>query len=333
MNEPVLALDANGRVTLANRAALELTGQAQLPAGRPLIEVLRIPALDDAVTAANRGAAAAPVEFQLAGERPRMILAHVTAQRSAGCVVVLHDVTEFRRLEKVRSDFVANVSHELRTPVATILANAETLAGGALDDRERAPEFLEAMVRSATRLGRIIDDLLDLSKIEAGAYPLEPQEIPVAEAAGGAMRLLAERARAKGVELRWLEPTEPVGSVWADEHALEDILGNLLDNAIKYTPEGGHVRLTARRAGAAVRVEVADDGPGIPPHQRLRVFERFYRVDAGRSREMGGTGLGLSIVKHLVEAMGGRAGVDPVEPHGSCFWVSLPSNRTPLKTR
>lgn len=147
------------------------------------------------------------------------------------------------------------------------------------------------------------------------------------------MRLLAERARAKGVELRWLEPTEPVGSVWADEHALEDILGNLLDNAIKYTPEGGHVRLTARRAGAAVRVEVADDGPGIPPHQRLRVFERFYRVDAGRSREMGGTGLGLSIVKHLVEAMGGRAGVDPVEPHGSCFWVSLPSNRTPLKTR
>ena len=333
MNEPVLALASDGRVTLANRAALELTGRAQPPVGRPLIEVLRVPALDDAVSAARRGAHPAPVEFQLAGERARVILAHVNAQRSGGCVVVFHDVTEFRRLEKVRSDFVANVSHELRTPVATILANAETLAGGALEDRDRAPEFLEAMVRSATRLGRIIDDLLDLSRIEAGAYPLEPEELDVAEAARGAIRLLAERARAKGVEVRWVEPGETLPSAFADEHALEDVLGNLLENAVKYTPEGGHVAITARRAGAAVRIEVADDGPGIPPHQRLRVFERFYRVDAGRSREMGGTGLGLAIVKHLVEAMAGRVGVDPVEPNGSCFWIALPTRRTPLVAR
>ncbi|MFN7952966.1 MAG: ATP-binding protein [bacterium] len=325
MNEAVLAIDANGLVTLMNRAALELAGRERVPTGRPLIELLRVPALDDAVTAARAGGVPAPVEFQAGGERPRTILARIAGQPGGGCVVVFHDVTEIRRLEKVRSDFVANVSHELRTPVAAILANAETLAGGALDDRERAPEFLEAMVRNAARLGRIIDDLLDLSKIEAGAYPLAPQEVNVAELACAALALLADAARAKQITLAWDESCPDSLTAWADEHALEDVLGNLLDNAVKYTPAGGHVTMTARAQGEHVRIEVSDDGPGIPPHQRTRVFERFYRVDAGRSREMGGTGLGLAIVKHLVDAMGGRVGVDPVDPHGSRFWVLLPA--------
>ncbi len=324
MSEAVLALDTGGRVTLMNRAALDLLGLAQPRTDRTLLELLRVPALDDAVRGAAAKGAPASVELELVGERPTAVLARVTPQRAGGCVVVLHDVTEIRRLEKVRRDFVANVSHELRTPVAAILANAETLAGGALEDAERAPEFLEAMVRSATRLGRIIDDLLDLSRIEAGAYPLEPQEVDARETARRAMALLAEAARAKGIELREAEATGGITAVWADENALEDLLGNLLDNAVKYTAEGGHVTVGARPAGEAVRIEVIDDGPGIPAHQRSRVFERFYRIDAGRSREMGGTGLGLAIVKHLVEAMGGRAGLDPVTPHGSCFWITLP---------
>ena len=325
MSEPVLAIDTVGSVTLVNRAALALVGDARRAVGRPLIELLRVPALDDAVRAARGGAAPAPVEFQLGSERSRTILARVAGQPSAGCVVVLHDVTEIRRLEKVRSDFVANVSHELRTPVAAILASAETLAGGALDDRERAPEFLDAMVRNAARLGRIIDDLLDLSKIEAGAYPLALQDVSVPAAACNALALVADAARAKQITLAWDESADESLMAWADEHAIEDVLGNLLDNAVKYTPAGGHVTMTARAQGEHVRIEVSDDGPGIPPHQRTRVFERFYRVDAGRSREMGGTGLGLAIVKHLVDAMGGRVGVDPVDPHGSRFWVLLPA--------
>jgi signal transduction histidine kinase len=231
-----------------------------------------------------------------------------------------HERDQLKRMERVRRDFVANVSHELRTPVSVILSNAETLADGAIEDRARRDAFLQAIVRNADRLSRLITDLLDLARIEAGRYPIELEPIPLAEVVDDVVATLRTRAEERGQTLT----TEiPDVEVVADERALEHVLGNLLDNALKYTPPGGHVVVRARQDGDLARIEVADDGPGVPEEHRDRLFERFYRVDPGRSREIGGTGLGLSIVKHLVQAMDGEVGVEPRTPRGSVFWFRL----------
>ena len=244
-------------------------------------------------------------------------------------VIVMHDVTELRRLETVRKDFIANVSHELRTPVAVIQANAETLVAGALRDPERARSFLDAISRHAERLGRLVSDLLDISRIEAGKYPLVIEPVDLRVLVDGTIAALGLQAGEKGIALVSRLP----GELWVagDDKALEQVLFNLVSNAIKYTPSGGHVEVDAvviEREGdeaMRLRVEVRDDGPGIDPRHHRRVFERFYRVDPGRARDMGGTGLGLAIVKHLVEAMGGQVGVDARRPHGSIFWFTVPT--------
>lgn len=240
---------------------------------------------------------------------------------SGGAVLVMHDVTEIRRLETVRRDFVANVSHELRTPVSIIQANTETLLSGALDQPEQARRFLDAVRRNAERLGQLISDLLDISRIEAGKYKIEMRSLALSSVAHSVSKAVAEACRQRGVNFAVQVPAEL--RVRADAGALEQVLVNLIENAVKYGPEGGCVELVALEQGAMVRIEVRDQGPGIAPDQRRRVFERFYRVDPGRSRHMGGTGLGLAIVKHLIEAMGGDVGVDPRQPNGSIFWVRL----------
>lgn len=323
MSEGVVALDAEMRITRANRAALKLLGVSRPEPGASLLETIRFPALIDLVT--NEPLRVDDVtDLELPGAR--FAQAHVAPLSSGGCVIVMRDVTRTRKLEATRRDFVANVSHELRTPVSVIRANADTLADGAIEDPESAAIFLEALSRNADRLSRILADLLDLSGMEAGERELQLEATDVHAVAARVIASLANAANAKEVSLT--SELEPGLLVQADAHALEQVLSNLVENAVRYSQVGASVTLQAAEADGTVRIEVADTGPGIAARHRERVFERFYRIDPGRSREMGGTGLGLSIVKHLVEAMHGRIGVDAREPRGSIFWFTLPKSRS-----
>ena len=315
----VIVLDEAGRVVEANDRAGHLVDLRGDPGGRPLEEVLGLPAVIDLVAQVGPEPSA---EIELPGPAPRVLLARVARPASGGQILLLHDVTERRHLEEIKRDFVANASHELRTPMTVIRANAETLLDGALDEAEVARQFVDGIHRNARRLSDLLSDMLDLSRLEAGRYVLEPRVLQIVRVLDQAATTVLERAAGKGVSVSVEAPDDLQG--YADPRALDQVLVNLADNAVKYTPEGGSVLLRAAPEGGGVRLEVADDGPGIPPEHRTRVFERFYRVDTGRSRELGGTGLGLAIVRLLVSAMGGEVGLEPVEPHGARFWVELP---------
>jgi two-component system, OmpR family, phosphate regulon sensor histidine kinase PhoR len=312
----VIAVDERADVSIMNKAALEILGLAETPVARPIYTILRSPELQDLIANPEHRA----TEMDLP-DRGRRVLLRATPLTGGGYILVMSDVTEVRRLETVRRDFVANVSHELRTPVSIIRANAETLLDGAVDDPVHARPLLEAAHRNAERLSRIITDLLDLSRLEAGRYEINRQAVPAAEITGRAIDAVERAAAERGTAITAEVP--PALAVLADDKALEQVLVNYLENAVKYTPAGGQVAVEARRTGDRIRIEVRDNGPGIEARHRARVFERFYRIDPGRSRDMGGTGLGLSIVKHMAEAMGGAVGVDPVAPHGSAFWIEL----------
>jgi two-component system phosphate regulon sensor histidine kinase PhoR len=319
MNEPVLALDTEQVITLSNRAAAEVLGLTESPIGRALFDVVPVRELA-ALDFVGNGESPSSVEFELGHQR---LLAQCTLQRDgSGSVLVLHDITGIRRLEKMRRDFVANVSHELRTPVAVLQANAETLLDGALEDPQVAEKLVEAIHRQTERLSNLIADLLDISRIEAGQYHLEREAVPVGELCRHGIEAMERPAAARRVTISLSGDLDLI--VLADSKAAEQIVTNLLDNAIKYGRTGGHVTLRVRGEGGRVRFEVEDDGPGIDRKHHARLFERFYRVDKGRSRGMGGTGLGLSIVKHLVETMGGCLGYRAAEPRGSVFWFELP---------
>ncbi|HKE16781.1 MAG TPA: ATP-binding protein [Kofleriaceae bacterium] len=324
MREGVIALDAESRVTLMNRAAQELLGSGDDAVGRALLELVRVPALDELVRAGEPGTA----QLELPATR-RRVLARLAAAAPpvAGAILVLHDVTELHRLETIRRDFVANASHELRTPVSVISANSETLRDGALADPESAPALVDAIHRNAVRLANLISDLLDLSRLEAGRFRVELEPVTLAAAVARAVAVVEPMAERRRAVISNDVPPDLVGS--ADPGALQQILVNLLSNAIAHTPDGTRVAIAAAPFGARVRLEVRDDGPGIPPAHRKRIFERFYRVDPGRSRDMGGTGLGLSIVKHLVENMGGSVGVKENRPRGSVFWFELATPAAP----
>jgi two-component system phosphate regulon sensor histidine kinase PhoR len=328
MTEALLALDPEDRVTHVNRAAMELLGLAQSPVGQVLIEVLRVPALAELIERVHREGASAESELSLPVSR--MVLARAASIKSTrGIILVMLDITEMRRLEKVRRDFVANVSHELRTPVAVIQANAETLLDGALTHPTRGPEFLSAIMRNAQRLARLVSDLLDLSRIESGNFTLEIQPTEVAAAVQRAVESIRGLAARKRLTVD-ANITDEL-QVLADSSAFDQILTNLIVNAVKYTPDDGHVEIRAERGAGVpagnrtIHIDVCDDGTGIEPQHRARIFERFYRVDPGRSREMGGTGLGLSIVKHLVVAMHGEVHVTDNPTGGSVFRVTLPA--------
>lgn len=336
MNEVVIVLDSERSITLVNHAAMALLGVDEAPLGEPLIHHLRVPAIHDLLGESIEPRAC---EVELAGESPRRMVAQVAPEaENGGCILVMYDVTSIRRLERVRRDFVTNVSHELRTPVSVIRANVETLLdGGAIDDPVHSRRLLDGLSRNAERLSRLLDDLLDLARVEAGRYAIEGHAVSVSEAVANALQSVERVAQQKNIAIHVDVPDDI--RVEADDKALDQILVNYLDNAVKYTPESGEVwissAITPPGEGCCagdynmdsewVRIAVADNGPGIALHHRERVFERFYRVDPGRSRDMGGTGLGLSIVKNLANAMGGDAGVEAHEPRGSYFWVYLPS--------
>ena len=321
MSEAVIALDEYRRVTLINDAGIHLLGVGEQPIGKTILETIRVPELNDLLNQVEPGKEAR-IEFDFGASIRRRVLATASRRAAGDYVIVFLDVTELRRLEGLRRDFVSNVSHELRTPVSVLRANAETLLGGAMDDPEAAPRFLRSIMVNAERLSNLISDLLDISRIEEGKYRLDLEEVPLSLSLRRAAAALETEAIGRGMSVK----IEACGEqrVRADVKALDQVLFNLLDNAVKYTQDGGNVILRAAEGEGAVRIEVEDDGPGVEPRFRGRLFERFFRVDKGRSREMGGTGLGLSIVKHLVSAMDGTVGMVPARTGGSVFWLELP---------
>ncbi len=321
MGEAVIALDASKRVTVINSAALMLLELGKEPVGQTLLETIRVPGLiallDSLLPGDNESA-----EFDIGVTDKRTVLARVVCLQSGAYVVVLMDVTELRRLESVRRDFVSNVSHELRTPISVVRANAETLLDGALEDREMAGKFLTSIVANSERLTSLIADLLDLARIEEGKLELKKTRLTLSLVLRRACSVLETKAHDKNQTLEMTQSADI--EILADARAIEQVLFNLLDNAVKYTPEHGVIRIRGFQSGPRAMIEVEDNGPGIEEVHRGRLFERFYRVDRGRSREMGGTGLGLAIVKHLTQAMGGEVGMRPAADGGSVFWVKLP---------
>ena len=254
-----------------------------------------------------------------------MTAAPVHAAGANSAVLVLHDITELRRLERVRRDFVANVSHEFKTPLTAIQGFAETLLGGALDDKANRKRFVEIIREHARRLARLTDDLLKLSRIEAGRLELEFRPIRVDGAGERLRRDRAPQSRSERARHSCRSAGEGSRRSVATARNWAKSLQNLLDNAVQYTPPGGQIDVTARSNGHEVTFTVADTGIGIPESDLERIFERFYRVDAARSREAGGTGLGLAIARHIVDAHGGRIWVESAVGQGSRFHFSIPS--------
>ena len=335
MVEGVIALDARGRVLLLNPGARAILGLASAPRhpveGRPLVEAVRQKELLDFVEASQAAAPGshAQRELELGPPLHRVLAAHAVAvdlpPEGRGTLLVLHDVSELRRLERVKTEFVANVSHELRTPLTCIRGYLETLLDGALEEPAHARRFLEVASTHADRLKRLVDDLLQLSNLETGRVTLVPVTLDLADVATGVLAIFERQAAQKGVALTSTVP--PGLGVRADRDRLAQILLNLVDNAVKFTPEGGRVRVSATPLGARlVRMEVSDTGIGIPSTDLPRLTERFYRVDKTRSRELGGTGLGLAIVKHLVQAHGGELAIESELGRGTTVAFTLPAS-------
>jgi two-component system phosphate regulon sensor histidine kinase PhoR len=325
MVEGVIVIDGHGTILRANDRVKDTFGLApgENLAGRRLWDLSRDLEFNAVVREALASQQPTFREVELRGAIHRFLRVTVgpTADGSAW-VLVFHDVTETKHLERVRTDFVANVSHELRTPLTAIKGFAETLASSGFEDRQRAEHFVAIIDRQAERLSRLISDLLVLSDLELGKSPLRIRTVALRHAAQEVAELLDEPARRGGVTVR--VEVGPDIVVACDPDRLAQVLSNLLDNAVKYTPAGGSVVVSARAVGDEAEITVADTGTGIPAEDLPRVTERFYRVDKARSREFGGTGLGLSIVKHIVQAHGGRLAIDSRLGVGTTVRVTLP---------
>jgi two-component system phosphate regulon sensor histidine kinase PhoR len=326
LQEGVLVLDGQGRIEGANPALREMLLLPPEILGRPPLEVVRSSELQQLIERAREEPASAELELA-SGLKPCRVAARAAPLTGAarGTLVTLVDVTNVRRLESMRRELVANVSHELRTPIASIRSAAETLSGPALRDPPAASRFVAIIERNSQRMQQLVDDLLDLARLDAKELKLQLEPIEAAEAIEQAIVLLHEKAERRRVSIEAI--AEKPLAVQADRRALDQALANLIDNAVKYCPEGSRVVVRAAKASGRVRLAVEDSGPGIEARHLPRLFERFFRVDPGRSRELGGTGLGLSIVKHLVEAMGGTVGVESAPGHGSTFWLQLPPGK------
>jgi len=327
--EGVVAVNAAGEIVSINPAARALLGLGQLSlAGANLFETLRQVELHELVREVLRSGRLTLKDFPLFSPRERRLRAQgvpcaAPGARGARVVVLLQDVTEVHRYDQLRREFVANVSHELKSPLTSIRSLAETLLDGGLHDPSCNQRFVALIDEDATRLSRLIDDLLILSQVESRAVPLRMASVELAPSIESVLAPREVLVAEKG--LRVIREVEPQLAVYADPDRLRQVLDNLYDNAVKYSPIGGTIEILARPDGhGRAEIRVHDQGPGIPQQARLRVFERFFRVDKTRARELGGTGLGLSIVKHIVESHGGRAWVEGVEGQGSQFCFTLP---------
>ena len=346
ITEAILVTDQSGRILMGNQTFEKLFGVSDAIEGRMPIELVRHRDVQNAIDQTLKTGQAAFLDLTRSDDRERhfdvQIAPILQDDHIAGSVTIFYDITELRRLERIRKDFVANVSHELRTPLTTIKGCASTLADGALDDKEASQRFVKMINTHADRLHNLVEDILDLSRIESGALPLELGVYPVHEmvnAVVGQIRPLAKE-KTLTIEINIKE------NVQCDRKLIEQALLNLLDNAVKYTPEGGKIWIQTRdfkhaendrenrRNGQEkvenqtytdrIALEIKDTGIGVPLSDMDRIFERFYRVDKGRSRAMGGTGLGLSIVRHIMDAHGERVYVESEQGKGSTFGLTLP---------
>ncbi len=331
LGDGVLVTDPGGQVVFGNAALTRMSGVHPPLEGRLPVEVARHREVDQAIEQCHQTQQSAVLEIVRRGPPEAFFEVHVAPIRpggeALGTVTVFHDTTRVRQLERVRRDFVANVSHELRTPLTAIRGYAETLAEGALNDPVAGPRFVQVIVNHAERLQRLLDDILDLSRLEADGFDVQLAACRLGDLLEAAMATVMPAAAQKGLQLTVESDGEQ--RVTCDARLIGQALTNLLDNAVKYTPAGGRVTLRTHRQTAAdtsgqrVVVEVSDTGIGIPSADLHRVFERFYRVDKGRSRAMGGTGLGLAIVRHIVEAHGQRVWATSSLGEGSVFSFTL----------
>lgn len=328
MIEGVIVVDQAGRLQLVNLAAQDMLKMPETPIGRHYVESIGQPAIADLVTAALFGTTAESREFSSPRDASRTVIARaapVAAGSAHGVVLVLHDVTELKRVDKVRRDFVANVSHELRTPLTAIRGYVEALSEGdtTADENQR---FLDIIARHAKRMERLVQDLLRLARLEAGQEILELTSCDLKALIQSVAADVDPAFESKDQQFT-LSVAADASRVSADPVKLHDVMRNLLANASAYSPEGSTINVVTRRAADRVAIDVIDQGPGIPEADRTRVFERFYRVDKSRARDPGGTGLGLSIVKHLTELHGGRVSVTNRPEGGACFTVELKAGR------
>ncbi|HZO19576.1 MAG TPA: ATP-binding protein, partial [Gemmatimonadaceae bacterium] len=323
LNEAVVVVDARRQVARVNDAARRLLSvRATPPFSTDLLPRER--ELREALAIAMNGRPVGTVEVTLGG---RVLTLTARPLARGGAVLAAFDLTEVRRLEMIRRDFVANVSHELKTPLTVIGGFAETLTDATVPAPERE-RFTSMILSNVHRMQRIVDDLLDLSRIESGGWVPAPSHLDVAAAAGEAVAPCLQGAREKGIAIDVrVDPNAP--TVFADATAIRQIIGNLVDNALRYTPKSGRVTVFSERDGNGVWIGVRDTGVGIPSEHLARIFERFYRVDPARSREAGGTGLGLSIVRHLAEAHGGRVRAESMVSRGTTVAAFFPDEQGP----
>jgi two-component system phosphate regulon sensor histidine kinase PhoR len=335
MIEGVLVVDGRGRILMVNDALRNLLSFSSDVADKMPLEVIRNAELEAAITSVVREGKNKVLELNVTVPGGRILEVNVVGilpssnstgadgEGVRGAIAVFHDITRLKELEIIRQDFVANVSHELRTPLTTIKGYAETLLEGALKE-DVAFQFVQVIKRHTDRLTKIVEDLLMLSKIESKEFQLKIEFISLPDFINDVIDFVKEAAEKKEISISQSKITSSQ-AVGADRNYLEQIFINLLDNAIKYTHEGGKVTISAiEKDKREIQFSIEDDGMGIPREDIPRIFERFYRVDKGRSQELGGTGLGLSIVKHLVQAHGGRVWVESQLGEGSTFYFTLP---------
>jgi len=322
MSDAIFVVDGEGRVTMTNKAAGKVL---QVPrdaaTGRHFIEVVRDHEIDALLQQCLKTRAQQTGVVELRSKRQLLGVIATPFQEDTGCLLLIQDLTELRKLETVRRDFIANLSHELRTPIASLKALGETLHEGAIDQPSVARDFVGKMNVEVDRLAQMVQEMGDLSRIESGEAPLQKAAVNVAGVAARAAERLKSQADRAGLQMK-LDIAPGLPSVSADEARMEQVLVNLIHNAIKFTPPGGRINISARAEGDKLLVSVSDTGVGIPEDDLPRVFERFYKAD--KARAGGGTGLGLAIAKHVVEAHGGRIWVESVEGRGATFSFTLP---------
>jgi len=326
MIEGLLLLDENGRIQLANRAFANLFDVTADVRGKTVMEVLRLHELAGLIENVAAEKQVLVHELKLGGLSERWLQVNAAAIFDAagnkqGTILVFHDLTRLKQLERTREEFVANVSHELRTPLSLIKGYVETLLDGAKDKPAVASKFLQTIARNSERLQFLIEDLLTISELESGRLRMSLQTVALRPLVEKVVEDFKSRAQSRKVTLI---NNVPDLIARADSDRLQQVLGNLVDNAIKYGRSEGRVEITGQAAdGGAIELCVQDDGPGIPAEALERVFERFYRVDKARSREQGGTGLGLAIVKHIVQSHGGRVWAKSEPGRGAAFYFTL----------
>ncbi len=342
MVEGVLVVDGRGRILMVNDALRRLLSLSKDVSDKMPLEIIRNAELEGAIRKAIQDGENIALELDLNKSGEKTIEVNVVSilpsstrmdedsEGIRGAIAVFHDITRLKQLEKIRQDFVANVSHELRTPLTTIKGYAETLLDGALKE-DQAFQFVQVIKRHTDRLTKIVEDLLMLSRIETKEFQLKMEAIPLRDFIDDVVDFVKEPAEKNEISLSRNEIPSSL-AVQADRGHLEQILINLLDNAIKYTPAGGRVTVSAvEKDSKDFQFSVEDNGIGIPKEDLSRIFERFYRVDKGRSKELGGTGLGLAIVKHLVQAHGGSVWAESQLGKGSTFYFTLPKRREGIK--